>query len=90
MTGRTHPDSGRATGGIVEMLQDRIAEIEDQLDAVGAGGVSLYGGDSYGDGNVYRGERSADSAVTTYTVHELACTAESIRELRIQREGDPS
>ena len=26
----------------------------------------------YGDGNVYRGERSKDSAVPTYTVHELA------------------
>jgi len=27
----------------------------------------------YGDGTVYRGERSADSAVkTTYTIHELA------------------
>ena len=50
----------------------RIAELESELEAVGAGGVPLYGGDSYGDGNVYRGERSADSAVTTYTVHELA------------------
>ena len=26
----------------------------------------------YGDGNVYRGERSADSAVPTYTLQELA------------------
>lgn len=46
--------------------------LEDWEAAVGAGGVPLYGGDSYGDGNVYRGERSADGAVTTYTVHELA------------------
>lgn len=29
-------------------------------------------GDCYGDGTVYRGERSKDSAVPTYTVHELA------------------
>lgn len=29
-------------------------------------------GDCYGDGTVYRGERSADSAVPTYTLHELA------------------
>lgn len=27
----------------------------------------------YGDGNVYRGERSKDSAVPTYTLQELAC-----------------
>lgn len=40
MTDRTHPDSGRTTGGIVEMLQDRVAELEAQLDAIGAGGVS--------------------------------------------------
>lgn len=26
----------------------------------------------YGDGTVYRGERSKDSAVPTYTVHDLA------------------
>ena len=30
MTDRTHPDSGRATGGIVEMLHARIAELEAQ------------------------------------------------------------
>ena len=29
-------------------------------------------GDCYGDGTVYRGERSADSAVKTYTIQELA------------------
>lgn len=29
-------------------------------------------GDCYGDGTVYRGERSADSAVKTYTLQELA------------------
>lgn len=40
MTDRTHPDSGRTTGGIVEMLQDRIAELEAQLASIGAGGVS--------------------------------------------------
>ena len=40
MTDRTHPDSGRATGGIVEMLQARIAELEAQLEAIGAGGFS--------------------------------------------------
>ena len=44
MTERTHPDSGRTTGGIVEMLQDRVAELEAQLEAqleaIGAGGVN--------------------------------------------------
>ena len=40
MTDRTHPDSGRITGGIVEMLQDRVAELEAQLESIGAGGVS--------------------------------------------------
>ena len=40
MTDRTHPDSGRATGGIVEQLQDRISDLEAQLEAIGAGGVS--------------------------------------------------
>lgn len=40
MTERTHPDSGRTTGGIVEQLQARIADLEAQLEAVGAGGVS--------------------------------------------------
>jgi hypothetical protein len=36
MTDRTHPDSGRTTGGIVEMLQGRIAELEAQLVAEAA------------------------------------------------------
>lgn len=40
MTDRTHPDSGRATGGIVQPLQARIAELEAQLEAIGAGGVN--------------------------------------------------
>ena len=40
MTDRTHPDSGRATGGIVEQLQARITDLEAQLEAIGAGGVS--------------------------------------------------
>ena len=31
MTDRTHPDSGRATGGIVEALRARITELESQL-----------------------------------------------------------
>ena len=35
MTDRTHPDSGRITGGIVEMLQARIAELEAQLASSG-------------------------------------------------------
>ena len=43
----------------------------------------------YGDGTVYRGERSADSAVPTYTVQELADSkgvSEPVREalLRMQ------
>lgn len=40
MTDRTHPDSGRATGGIVQALQARIADLEAQLASIGAGGVS--------------------------------------------------
>ena len=40
MTDRTHPDSGHTTGGIVEMLHARIAELEAQLASIGAGGVS--------------------------------------------------
>jgi hypothetical protein len=67
----THGGENTATHLLVQaasVIQTQAAELE----AVGAGGVPLYGGDSYGDGNVYRGERSADSAVTTYTVHELA------------------
>lgn len=40
MTDRTHPDSGRITGGIVEMLHARIADLEAQLEAIGAGGVT--------------------------------------------------
>ena len=38
----------------------------------------------YGDGNVYRGQRSKDSAVKTISMHELDCmrqTAESYKEL---------
>ena len=34
--------------------------------------VSEHTGDCYGDGNVFCGERSKDSAVKTYTIHELA------------------
>ena len=62
---------GDGRGKVREALA-ALDALEAQLEAIGAGGVPLYGGDSYGDGNVYRGERSADSAVTTYTVHELA------------------
>ena len=40
MTDRTHPDSGRAIGGIVEALRARISDLEAQLEAIGAGGVS--------------------------------------------------
>ena len=32
----------------------------------------MHQGDCYGDGTVYRGQRSADSATRTYTVEELA------------------
>lgn len=38
----------------------------------------------YGDGNVYRGQRSKDSTVKTVSMHELDCmrqTAESYKEL---------
>ena len=79
MTDNTQPEAREFTmsqyaskDDMIGAMRKRIAELESELEAVGAGGVPLYGGDSYGDGNVYRGERSADSAVTTYTVHELA------------------
>ena len=39
MTDRTHPDSGRATGGIMEALRARISDLEAQLEAIGAGGI---------------------------------------------------
>ena len=38
----------------------------------------------YGDGNVYRGQRSKDSAIKTVSMHELDCmrqTAESYKKL---------
>ena len=73
LEGRAPPVSFLRAADLFERAASRITELEAQLEAVGAGGVSLYGGDSYGDGNVYRGARSADSAVkTTYTIHELA------------------
>ena len=41
MTDRTHPDSGRiiTSGDVIAELHGRIAELEAQLEAVGAGGV---------------------------------------------------
>lgn len=41
MTDRTHPDSGRiiTSGDVIAELQDRIAELEAELEAIGAGGV---------------------------------------------------
>ena len=36
MTDKTQPDSGRATGGIVEMLHARIAELEARVQELGA------------------------------------------------------
>ena len=43
MTDRTHPDSGRAIGGIVEALRARISDLEAQLEAIGAGGFGSTG-----------------------------------------------
>ena len=42
MTDRTHPDSGRiiTSSDVIADLQDRIAELEAEIEAVGAGGVS--------------------------------------------------
>jgi hypothetical protein len=62
----------------------RITELEAQLEAVGAGGVSLYGGDSYGDGNVYRGARSADSKTCTFYAIALAQRGREIDEYYAQ------
>ena len=41
MTDRTHPDSGRiiTSSDVIADLQDRIAELESELEAIGAGGV---------------------------------------------------
>ena len=43
MTDRTHPDSGRiiTSSDVIADLQDRIAELESELEAIGAGGVSV-------------------------------------------------
>ncbi len=42
MTDRTHPDSGRiiTSSDVIADLHARIAELESELEAVGAGGVS--------------------------------------------------
>ena len=57
-----HPD--HQTGMISErMIQARMQEEIDELRQ-----ALVDGGNCYGDGTVYRGQRSKDSAVPTYTV----------------------
>ena len=56
-----HPD--HQTGMITErMIQERMQEEIDELRQA----LEAYGGNCYGDGTVYRGQRSKDSAVQTY------------------------
>ena len=45
------------------MIQERMQEEIDELRQA----LEVDGGNFYGDGTVYRGQRSIDSAVTTYT-----------------------
>lgn len=77
-----YPLTGDAISAAAELRTQhaRITELEAQLEAVGAGGVSLYGGDSYGDGNVYRGTRSADSKTSTFAALSLAKRGREIDE----------
>ena len=57
-----HPD--HQTGMISErMIQERMQEEIDELRQA----LEADGGNCYGDGTVYRGQRSKDSSVTTYT-----------------------
>lgn len=69
MTDRTHPDSGRTTGGIVEMLRDRIAELEAQLSSSGftAGDMATAAAQGFRDG-VASVAASAGSELVAYAV----------------------
>lgn len=49
-----------------------MSKISGDINREMLGYAEKHTGDCYGDGNVYRGERSADSAVPTYTLQELA------------------
>ena len=61
-----HPD--HQTGMITErMIQERMQEEIDELRQA----LVDDGGNCYGDGTVYRGQRSKDSAVQTYTVKTI-------------------
>ena len=56
-----HPD--HQTGMITErMIQERMQEEIDELRQA----LEADGGNCYGDGTIYRGQRSKDSSVTTY------------------------
>jgi hypothetical protein len=84
LEGRAPPVSFLRAADLFERAASRITELEAQLEAVGAGGVSLYGGDSYGDGNVYRGARSADSKTCTFYAIALAQRGREIDEYYAQ------
>ena len=49
-----------------------MSKIKGDINREMLGYAEKHTGDCYGDGTVYRGERSKDSAVRTYTVQELA------------------
>ena len=49
-----------------------MSKIKGDINREMLGYAEKHTGDCYGDGTVYRGERSADSAVPTYTIQELA------------------
>ena len=61
-----HPD--HQTGMISErMIQERMQEEIDELRQA----LETDGGNCYGAGTAYRGQRSKDSAVKTYTVKAI-------------------
>lgn len=49
-----------------------MSKISGDINREMLGYAEKHTGDCYGDGTVYRGERSKDSAVPTYTLQELA------------------
>lgn len=49
-----------------------MSKISGDINREMLGYAEKHTGDCYGDGTVYRGERSKDSAVKTYTLQELA------------------
>lgn len=80
MTDRTHPDSGRTTGGIVEMLRDRIAELESQLSSSGftAADMATAAAQGFRDGvaSVAASPPPHPATAQTALAHELFTAAQ--------------